>query len=98
VPPGNRSRLELAGGAATGDPSTKLLTASPQPTASIGVPPTTRNTIDPPVAASPPLYKASDVAANTPALFATSTRRPGSRAVGEVHVALRVTVLPEAVT
>jgi hypothetical protein len=62
APPGSRSRLEPALGAAAEEPSTKLLTASPQPTASIGVPPMTRSTIAPPVAASPPLYVASPMA------------------------------------
>ena len=53
--PGRRSRLEPADGAVVGVPSTKGFSASPHPTASIGVPPTARSTIAPPVAASPPL-------------------------------------------
>jgi hypothetical protein len=69
VPPGRRSRLEPAGGALAAVPSTKLFVASPQPTASIGAPPTTRRTIDPPVAANPPLYVASATAAKTPELW-----------------------------
>ena len=58
-PPGLRSMLEPAAGAGAGEPSTKVLVASPQPTASTGAPPMTRSTIAPPVAANPPLYVAS---------------------------------------
>ena len=55
APPGARSMLRPAAGATAGAPSTKALVASPQPTASVGAPPTARTTIDPPVAANPPL-------------------------------------------
>ncbi len=54
-PPGFRSMLDPAAGAATGVPSTKVFVASPQPTASTGAPPIARRTIAPPVAAKPPL-------------------------------------------
>jgi hypothetical protein len=53
APPGRRSILDPAGGASTGAPSTKAFVASPQPTPSIGVPPTGRITTAPPVAAMP---------------------------------------------
>jgi hypothetical protein len=96
-PPGARSRLEPAGGAAAAVPSTNELLASPQPTASTVAPPTTRSAIAPPVAANPPEYGASATAAKIPAPFAIRKRLPGPRIVAEVHVALRVTVDPEAV-
>ena len=54
VPPGSRSMLDPAGGAAAGLPSTNAFAASPQPTASIAVPPIGRMTRAPPVAARPP--------------------------------------------
>ena len=93
-PPGSRSMLDPAGGADAADPSTNAFVASPQPTASIGVPPIGRSTIAPPVAANPPLYVASAIGAKTPAEFAISRCRPGSRIVAAVHDAFRVTVLP----
>ena len=94
VPPGSRSMLDPAAGAGATVPSTNAFVASPQPTASIGVPPIGRSTIAPPVAANPPLYVASATGAKTPAEFAISTCRPGSRIVAAVHEAFRVTVLP----
>ncbi len=59
IPPGFRSMLDPAAGAAIGCPSTKVLVASPQPTASTGAPPIARRTMAPPVAANPPVYEAS---------------------------------------
>jgi hypothetical protein len=97
MPPGPRSRLDPAGGAAAAVPSTNELLASPQPTASIVVPPTTRSAIAPPVAAKPLEYVASATAAKTPAPFAINTRLPGARIVAVVQVAFRVTVDPVAV-
>ena len=96
-PPGARSRLEPAGGAAAAVPSTNELLASPQPTASTVAPPTKRSAIAPPVAAKPPEYVASARAAKTPAPFAIRTRLPGPRIVAVAQVALRVTVDPDAV-
>ena len=96
-PPGERSMLEPVGGAETAVPSTNELLASPHPTASIGVPPTARSTIAPPVAANPLEYVASAMAAYTPAEFAIRTRLPGPRIVAVDQVALRVTVEPVAV-
>ena len=86
--------LEPAGGAATAVPSTNELLASPHPTASTVVPPTTRRAIAPPVAAKPLEYVASATVAYTPAAFAISTRLPAARVVAADHVALRVTVEP----
>ena len=63
MPPGFRSILERAAGAGAAVPSTNPLVASPQPSASIGAPPTTRRASAPPVAARPPLYEASAVEA-----------------------------------
>src|SRR3954453_16926890 len=94
APPGRRSTLDDAGGAPTGDPSTKALGASPPPIASITDPPTTRSAIAPPVAAKPPVYVASPIPTYEPALFTTRIRRPGARIVDVLHVALRVTVDP----
>src|SRR6476661_7712659 len=96
-PPGERSMLDPAGGAETAVPSTNELLASPQPTASIAVPPTGRSAIAPPVAANPLEYVASATAAYTPTEFAIRTRLPGPRMVSADHVALRVTVEPVAV-
>jgi hypothetical protein len=98
VPPGRRSTLEPAAGAAAAEPSTKSFVASPQPRASTGAPPTTRRTIAPPVAAKPPLYVASAIEAKTPLPLAMTRWRPGSSRSGAVQAALRVTVPPEAVT
>ena len=53
-PPGRRSRLDPAAGAGAGVPSTNAFVASPQPIASIGEPPVTRNATAPPVEAKPP--------------------------------------------
>jgi len=94
APPGSRSMLDPAAGAGATVPSTNAFVASPQPTASIGVPPIGRSTIAPPVAANPPLYVASATEAKTPAEFAIRRCRPGSRIVAEDHDAFRVTVLP----
>jgi hypothetical protein len=94
APPGSRSMLEPAAGAGATVPSTNEFVASPQPTASIGVPPIGRSAIAPPVAANPPLYVASATGAKTPAVFAISRCRPGSRIVATVQEAFRVTVLP----
>src|SRR4029078_9898854 len=91
-PPGARSLPDPAGGAAPAVPSTNELLASPQPTASIGVPPTGRRAIAPPVAANPLAYGALARAAYEPAVFARRMRFPGSRIVAVDHVALRVTV------
>jgi hypothetical protein len=96
-PPGERSMLEPVGGAETAVPSTNELLASPHPTASIGVPPTARSTIAPPVAANPLEYVASAMDAYTPAELAIRTRLPGPRIVAVDQVALRVTVEPVAV-
>jgi hypothetical protein len=86
------------GGAAAAVPSTKAFVASPQPTASIGAPPTGRRTSAPPVAASPPEYVASAVEAYVSTAFATSRCCPVTSSVSSVHVAFRVTVEPEDVT
>ena len=86
--------LDPAGGAGAAVPSTKAFVASPQASASIGLPPTTRSTIAPPVAAKPDEYVASATAAWMPAAFAITRWRPGSRIVDADHVALRVTVEP----
>ena len=94
APPGKRSRLDPAGGAAAGAPSTNPFVASPHPIASIGAPPTTRSATAPPVAANPPVYVRSATAPWTPAALAMRIRRPGSSEVAAVHVALRVTVEP----
>jgi hypothetical protein len=96
APPGSRSAELPAGGAAAGDPSTNSLAASPQPTASTTWPSPRRRTIDPPVAARPPLYVASASGAWIPSAFATSTWRPGSTTSVSPQEALRVTVAPVA--
>jgi hypothetical protein len=93
-PPGSRSMLDPAAGAGAAVPSTKVFVASPQATASTGLPPTTRSTIAPPVAAKPEEYVASASSAKIPAALAMSRWRPGSRTVDEGHVVLRVTVEP----
>jgi hypothetical protein len=93
-PPGRRSMLDEAGGAATGAPSTNGFVASPQPTASITAPPTTRSAMAPPVAAKPPVYVASPMPTYEPTLFARRIRCPGASIVEPVHVAFRVTVEP----
>ena len=80
-------------------PSTNVFVASPQPTASIAVPPVGRRTIAPPVAASPPEY------------WDVRRRRVDPEAVREQEVPARlddvwpavqpaffVTVAPELVT
>jgi hypothetical protein len=54
-PPGSRSSDWLAGGAAPGVPSTKMLVAFPHPIASTTLPPTTRSATAPPVDAKPPV-------------------------------------------
>jgi hypothetical protein len=97
-PPGRRSRLELAAGAGAAAPSTNAFVASPQPTASIGVPPIGRSTIAPPVAANPPEYVASASGATTPAALAMSRWRPAASTVLAGHDALRVIVEPVEVT
>jgi hypothetical protein len=71
-PPGRRSMLDPAPGAGAATPSTNAFVASPHATASIGSPPIGRSTIAPPVAANPPLYVASAIAAWIPETFATS--------------------------
>jgi hypothetical protein len=93
-PPGSRSRLDPAAGAGAATPSTNVFDASPHATASIGLPPTARRTIAPPVAAKPPEYVASAIGAWIPAAFAIRRWRPGSRTVDDAQVALRVTVEP----
>src|SRR5215217_801865 len=90
--------LEPAGGAAATVPSTNVLLASPQPTASTGAPPTDRRTSAPPVAANPPEYAMSAMDPYTPELLASRRRWPGSSGRGSVHAALRVTVDPLEVT
>jgi hypothetical protein len=72
APPGRRSMLDEAAGAGADAPSTNALAASPQPKASIGVPPTGRRTTAPPVAARPPEYVVSAVDAYAPAALAMS--------------------------
>jgi hypothetical protein len=63
-PPGNRSRLEPAGGAAAGVPSSHVLVALPQPSASMAVvAPWMRSATLPPVAARPLAYVASAIGA-----------------------------------
>ncbi len=86
--------LDPAAGAGAAAPSTKVLVASPQPTASTAAPPIARSTIEPPAAANPPLYVASARFAYVPAAFAISRCRPGSSRRLDAHEALRVTVLP----
>ncbi len=98
LPPGRRSMLWPGGGAAAAVPSTKAFVASPQPIASIGVPPTCRRTSAPPVAAKPPEYVASAVDAYVPVAFATSRCWPVTSSVSSVQVAFLVTVEPEDVT
>ena len=71
APPGLRSRLDEAGGAAPADPSTKVLAASPQLSESMTAPPTTRSAMLPPVAERPPLY------------CAVSAGRENARRVGD---------------
>ena len=72
-PPGSRSMLDPDGGADAGWPSSHALAASPQPTASTAVvAPWMRSATLPPVAAIPPAYIASAMAAKAPASFATS--------------------------
>jgi hypothetical protein len=61
--PGPRSMLDPAGDAAAAAVSRKAFVASPQPTASIGVPPVGRSVSAPPVAAMPAVYVASAWAA-----------------------------------
>ena len=61
-----------AGGAGATEPSTKAFVASPQPIASIALPPIGRTASAPPVAAKPPLYVASAAAAKIPLALATS--------------------------
>ncbi len=97
-PPGSRSRLEPAGGAGAGDPSTKPLAAVPQAIESMTVPSPARSATAPPAAASPPLYVASAPLAKLPAASANRRCWPGSNGVGVVQAALRVTVPPVAVT
>jgi hypothetical protein len=87
-----------AGGAVAAAPSTNAFVASPQPTASTGVPPTGRSTNEPPVAANPPEYVASAVAAYDPRAFATSRCCPVARSVSSLQVAFLVTVVPDDVT
>jgi hypothetical protein len=98
LPPGRRSSDPFGGGAAAGDPSTNPFEASPQPTASTGAPPIGRRTSVPPVAASPPLYVASAMAAKAPTPFATRRCWPGARRSGPLQATFRVTVPPVAVT
>src|SRR5919112_6826480 len=71
-PPGRRSRLDLAGGASPGVPSTNALDASPQLSESTTAPPTWRRTRLPPVALKPLEYRPSAPTANIPAEFASS--------------------------
>jgi hypothetical protein len=97
VAPGNRSRLEPAGGARAATPSTKPFVASPQPTASMTDPPTTRNATAPPVAAIPPLYVASADAAYLPEALPMRKRWPGLRTRDASQEAFRVTVDPDEV-
>ena len=73
-PPGRRSMLDEAGGATAALPSTHAFVASPQPTASITVPPVVRSTSAPPVAAIPLLHVASATDAKTPAALAARSR------------------------
>ncbi len=99
APPGSRSRLEPAAGAAAAVPSTNAFVASPQPTASITAPPTSRSAIAPPVAANPPEYVASAIAAEGPGAVAEEEplarsehqrcrprRLAGDRRAGRRHV------------
>jgi hypothetical protein len=98
VPPGRRSMLDPLAGAGAASPSTKVLVASPQPTASTGSPPIGLRATAPPVAANPPLYVASAMDEWIPETFATRRCRPGSRIVGVDQAAFRVTVPPLDVT
>jgi hypothetical protein len=97
-PPGRRSRLEDAAGAAAAVPSTNAFVASPQPSESIGVPPIVRMTTAPPVAANPPLYVRSATGAKIPDVFAIRRCLPGARSCVAAHEALRVIVPPVEVT
>ena len=90
--------LEPAGGAGAAVPSTKALVASPQPIASVALPPIGRMARAPPVADRPPLYVASAEAAKIPLTLATSRCCPEVSACGPGQLALRVTVVPLEVT
>ncbi len=98
APPGRRSPLEPAAGAGMAVVSTKAFVASPQPTASIGAPPIGRSTNAPPVAANPPEYVTSAVAAKMPAVLAMRMCWPAPSGWVAAQVALRVTVEPVDVT
>jgi len=97
-PPGRRSRLDDAAGAAAAVPSTNTFVASPHPSESIGAPPIVRRTTAPPVAANPPLYVRSATGAKIPEVFAMSRCLPGARSCVAAHEAFRVIVPPVEVT
>ena len=87
-------------GRAPACPSIHVDEAVPQPTASMAVvAPRIRSATLPPVAAMPLAYRASAIAANTPASWATSTwPRAGTLGAPRLHAVQRLIVLPVAVT
>src|SRR5664280_1643908 len=98
APPGRRSMLARAGGAGATEPSTNEFVAVPQPTASTTDPPTYLRTREPPSAAMPLEYVTSASGPYIPAPLATRRCCPGASGNGDVKLALRVIVDPEAVT
>jgi hypothetical protein len=99
-PPGSRSRLAPAAGAGAAKPSSQVLAAVPQPTASMAVAaPCIRIATLPPVDAMPLAYTASAMEAKTPSSFATSTCPPGGTSgAPTAQAARRLTVAPVAET
>jgi hypothetical protein len=90
--------LDPAAGAGAGVPSSQVLVAVPQPTASIpALAPWILSATLPPAAARPLAYATSAIAAKAPASFAISRWVPaGIGGVPALHAAFRVTVAPLA--